>query len=274
MRRIGIIGCGAIGSSLAKAIVEGKVKNGNLIALYDKILDKAKKLADELKINVKVCKNFEEFLDTKPDFVIEAASQEAVRDYSERILSINSELMIMSAGALLDDELRKRIDEMAKRKNLRVYVPSGAIAGLDAIKAARNSKIYRVTLKTTKNPLSLLKAPYIVERNINLREIEEAKVIYEGPAEEAVKGFPANINVSASLSLAGIGKKETLVKIVADPKVNKNIHEIEVEGNFGKIYVKTENELHPENPSTSYLAFLSALETLNSALSYGLVIGT
>ncbi|MEM4311979.1 MAG: aspartate dehydrogenase [Nitrososphaerales archaeon] len=274
MKKLGIVGCGAIGSSLAKAIAEGKAGNVKLISLYDKVFDRALKLVKELKDNIKACKTFNEFLDTKPDFVIEAASQEAVRDYSERILEMGAELMILSVGALLDEALRLKLDSLAKSKGLRIYVPSGAIAGLDGVKATRNSKIYKVTLKTTKNPRALERAPYITEKRIDLKNLKEVKEIFEGTAEEAVKAFPANINVSATLSLAGIGQKRTLVKIIADPKTELNIHEVELEGDFGRIYFKMENKTHPENPATSYLAFLSALQTLNSALSYGLIIGT
>jgi len=121
-----------------------------------------------------------------------------------------------------------------------------------------------VVLTTSKPPAGLAGAPFVAENQIDLDEIKERTVLFEGTAQEAVKAFPANINVAASLSLAGIGPQRTQVRIIADPELSANVHQIEVIGKFGKLTTRTENLPSPSNPKTSYLAALSAVATLKS----------
>ena len=144
----------------------------------------------------------------------------------------------------------------------RLFIPSGAICGIDGVKAANIEKITSATITSTKNPKGFEGAPYIVKNNINLGNIKKKTVIFEGNAEEAVKAFPQNVNVSATLSMAGIGPKKTKVKVIADPEAKTNMHEIEVAGTFGKLYTRTENVVSPLNPKTSHMAVLSACATL------------
>jgi aspartate dehydrogenase len=168
----------------------------------------------------------------------------------------------MSAGALVDDKLLNEIKSLAKKNNLRVYVPSGAIVGLDGIKSANVLDIDKVILKTRKPLKSFEGAPFFEKNKIDLKNIKRPTVIYEGSAKEAVKLFPQNINVAASLSLAGIGPERTIIQIIADPNIDKIVHEIIVEGKFGMLHTKTENIPYPDNVKTSYLAALSAVATL------------
>jgi len=155
----------------------------------------------------------------------------------------------------------------------RIYVPSGAISGLDAVKGAMVGTISNATLTTRKSPKQLEGAPYVVKNKIDLKSLDEPSLIFSGSAKEAVSAFPANINVAAALSLAGIGADKTLVQIIADPACKKNIHEIELEGDFGKLIAKTENVPSPRNPKTSYLAALSGVALLQRITS-SLVVGT
>jgi aspartate dehydrogenase len=134
---------------------------------------------------------------------------------------------------------------------------------LDGLKSASIGTIERISLTTTKNPKGLEGAPYILQQKIDLRALTQAAVVFEGAASEAVRGFPANVNVAATLSLAARGVP-VHVKIVADPNIHVNRHEIVVEGEFGKIFTKVENVPSPSNPKTSYLAALSAIATLRS----------
>jgi len=179
----------------------------------------------------------------------------------------------MSTGALIDDELFREISRIAKERGRKVYVPSGAIVGLDNIKAAAVRPIKEVTLTTRKPPQSFEGAPLIREKQIDLSSLEKPLLLFEGPAREAVKIFPKNVNVSASLSLAGIGPDRTKVRIIADPQAKSITHEIHVKGEFGEIRTQTFNKPFPANPKTSYIAALSAIATLRKICG-SIIIGT
>jgi aspartate dehydrogenase len=266
--KIALIGCGSIGTIIAQAITENRI-DVELKYVYDidtkKALEFAKKFHTEYK-------DFDEILKEDLDLILEAASQDAVRTLIPKALKAKKNVMIMSTGALVDEKLLEGIKEIADKNNLKVYLPSGAIVGLDGIKSASN-EIDSVTLKTTKPPKSLEGAPFFEKYHVSLNEIKRQTIVYEGPAEEAVKLFPSNVNVAASLSLAGIGPKRTKVQIIVDPNIKSNIHEIIAEGKFGVLKTRTENIPSPSNPKTSYLAALSAIATLKK-ITESIQIGT
>jgi aspartate dehydrogenase len=262
--RIGIVGCGAIGSSLAKIVQNDLRKNACLTSLYDvqdlKSRDLSKKIISKNSLSV-------ESLDKliyRSDLVVEAASAKCSADIARKVLSAGKSVMVMSVGGLIDnfDSLCK----IAAKNKCKVYVPSGAISGIDALKAAKAGTLKRVILTTTKNPLAFKGVQYIQDKGIKLEKIKKERVLFSGKAMVAVKLFPQNVNVAAVLSLAGIGADKTEVRIIASPKVNKNIHEICIESAAGNIFTRTENILHPDNPKTSYLAVLSAAAMLKSIL--------
>jgi len=170
----------------------------------------------------------------------------------------------MSVGGLLGNE---KLLDSARLKGVKVYIPSGAICGIDGLKAASIGRIDTVVLTTRKPPRGLEGAPYLKEKNIDIGRIKEETVIFEGTASEAMAGFPKNINVSAVLSLAGIGASKTLVRIVTSPDYKGNTHEVEVSGEFGRIITKSENLPSKTNPKTSALAVMSAIAALEGALS-------
>ncbi len=262
MLRIGIIGCGTIGTKLAKYI-DGNLKNkAKLTAIYDIDEKRAGALVSALKSKPKI-KSTDELIDSV-DLVIEAASAKISYEVAKQAINVGKDVMIMSTGGILKGV--KSLFELAERKRCNLYLPSGAICGLDGLKGAKFSRIKKVTLTTKKPPLGFKGAPYIVKKKIDLNKIRSDRVLFEGDASRAIEGFPANINVAATLSLCGIGPKKTKVKIIASPKINKNIHEVEVEGAFGKLVSRTENVSSPDNPKTSYLAVLSAIATLNGIL--------
>jgi aspartate dehydrogenase len=197
------------------------------------------------------------------DVVVEAASQKAVPAIARAALAAGKKLMIMSVGAFADREFFAEVKALAKEHGSRVYLPSGAISGLDGLKSASIGTIRSVTLTTTKNPSGLKGAPYIVENKIDLDLLAGPTLIFEGSALQAVRAFPANVNVAATLFLAA-EESEVHVKVVADPGIHVNRHEIVVEGDFGRISTLVENVPSPRNPKTSYLAALSAIATLRS----------
>jgi aspartate dehydrogenase len=260
LKRIGLLGCGAIGTDLALAIDSGKIP-AKLTHVYDFSKDASGKLVSKLQNKPVITENVGLLAAAPVDLIVEAASQDAVRDNALTVLQNRKDLMIMSVGALLDESILEIITEGCRDFNKKVYLPSGAIVGLDGVRAVKDELDF-ITLVTTKNPKALKGAKFFDTSKINLDELKEPVTIYEGAAQEAVKLFPANINVAALLSLAGIGSTKTRVKIVADPLTDKNIHEIQAIGKFGKFSIKVENVPSQSNPKTSRLAILSAIECL------------
>lgn len=258
--KIGLVGCGAIGSEIAKSIDRGEIL-AELVAVCDHNPKTVKELIDSLKKKPQKA-NLEDLV-RRSDLVVEAASQGAVPAIARATLEGGRSLMIMSVGALADAGLYRSIKKMAQEHGSKIYLPSGAISGLDGLKSASMGNIRRVTLTTTKNPAGLAGAPYIREKLIDLDGLKEPRLIFEGSAAEAVKAFPANVNVAATLCLAA-RDGEVKVRIVADPNIKVNRHEIVAEGDFGMISTIVENVPSPKNPRTSYLAALSAIATLRS----------
>ncbi|UZE92749.1 MAG: aspartate dehydrogenase [Methanosarcinales archaeon] len=271
MIKVGIVGCGAIGEEICKAFDQGIV-NATLTALSDRDLVSAQEMADSLKHVKPKAMAIPELIDAV-DLVVECASQSAVREVAILALGKGKDVMIMSIGALTDEALLHQIKDLAHKNGCKVYLPSGAIVGLDGLKSASTAKIDSVTLTTRKPPTSLEGAPYIVQHKIDLDALKKATIMFEGSAEEAAKGFPANVNVAATLSLAGIGAKQTKVRIIADPALKRNVHEIHVGGDFGRFETRVENVPSPSNPKTSYLAALSAIATLKK-ITEPIQIGT
>ncbi|MFH1656074.1 MAG: aspartate dehydrogenase [Candidatus Omnitrophota bacterium] len=260
--KIGIVGCGAIGSRIAKAIVEDFSENADLSGLYDITLEKAYNLSSDLKKKNIVALSLEDLI-KKCSFVIEAASGKVSKTIAKSSVEAGRDIMIMSVGGMIDAE---DVFKIAKEKNRNIYLPSGALCGLDAVKAASLVRIDQVTLTTRKPPSGLIGNPYLLKRNINLEHIDKETVIFEGNVDMAVRLFPKNINVAAVLSLASGCKDKVLVKIITSPEYTKNSHEILVEGEFGKLQARTENFPCPDNPKTSFLAVLSAIATLKKIL--------
>lgn len=269
VKRVGIIGCGTIGSQLALAVDSGQVKNATLVSLFDVVKDSAQGLSSKLKSAPSAYDDFGKFMFQECDVVVEAASQEAAKRFARPVLDAGRDLLVMSVGALVDRELLAGLQSSKGR----VYIPTGAIAGIDAIRAVKHL-LDSVTLTTTKAPKALAGAPFFETSSIKLDAVKEKTVIYEGPAADAVKKFPANVNVAAVLSLAGIGFDNTKVRIVADPSFTTNQHEITATGSFGKFQFMVNNVPSPGNPKTSYLAVLSAIECLRLVCDGGTRIGS
>jgi aspartate dehydrogenase len=211
--------------------------------------------------------------DESVDLVIEAASRDAVKLIAEKVLTVGKHLLIMSVGALSDDDLNSRMEKVARERNVKVYLPSGAICGLDGVKGASVEEIRSAQITSTKHPKSLTGAPFLVENRIDISGLKEPMVVFQGTAREAISGFPKNVNVAVALSLAGIGVDKTQVKIVADPDTDRTQHEIRVEGDFGELTTRIRNHVHPGNPKTSYIAALAAIRTLRK-LSEPIQLGT
>lgn len=262
-KQLGILGCGTIGSEIATAVADGTVP-ADLAVLYDRNPERAAELADKFDTdNRPLVTDSVDTVASEVDFVVEAAGQRAVNETAVPLLEAGCELLVLSVGALADETFRSAVLNAAEQTNGVVHVPSGAIAGLDAIKgAALSGDLESVSLTTRKNPTGLKGAPHFEEASFDLDALTEPQVVFEGTAAEAAAAFPSNINVAMSLSLAGIGPNETAVTIVADPGEDSNVHRIEATGEMGHIETTVRNRPSPTNPKTSYLAALSAIETL------------
>lgn len=259
----GIIGCGAIGAQLARVIINDFSSGINLVSLYDIDPKRAEKLAGALQSRTMVEKSPAHLI-KRVNLVIEAARASVSAEIVKSSLLFRKDVLVMSVGGLRD--CAAEIFALAEKNKTRIFIPSGAICGIDGLKALRHSTISKVRLTTRKPALGLANNSYLNEKGIELDEIKVETVVFEGTAFEAVKFFPQNVNVAAVLSLAGIGFKETLVRIVAVPGSGANIHEIEIEADAAKLFIRAENKPHPDNPKTSSLAVLSAIETLRGIL--------
>lgn len=267
-----MLGCGAIGTQIALAIDSGKIP-ATLTHVFDSKKEASQTLVSNLKNKPQIVENSHLLSSYPVDIVVEAASQDAVKDFGLSVLQNRRDLMVMSVGAFLDDAIYDVLSEACQEFKKTIYLPSGAIGGLDAIKSVRD-EIESISITTTKHPRSLKGAKFFETSDIDLDSIEGSKIIFEGSAKKAISLFPANINVAALLSLSGVGSENTRVTIIADSNTDKNTHKIEAKGKFGKMTFTIENFPDPTNPKTSRLAILSAIETLRKYCSDEIQIGT
>jgi len=278
LNTIGIIGCGAIGTQVALAIDKGRINDTVLRFLFDADKSAANGLA--AKLTTGGIARFSEFTELissaefkQSSLVLECASQEAVRLFARPLLELGKDMIVMSVGALTDNALLSELLDLSAKNGTSLVLPTGAIAGIDAIRSAREG-LESVMLITTKNPKALEGAPFFKKNNISLDTINKKTTIYYGTAAEAISNFPANVNVASILALAGLGMQKTMVRIVVDPRIRYNQHEVIAEGEFGKLNIKLKNYQAEGNPKTSYLAILSAIETVRSSSVRGFRIGT
>ncbi|HDS46103.1 MAG TPA: aspartate dehydrogenase [Methanomicrobia archaeon] len=281
--RVGVVGCGAIGTEICVAIDRDEFAgraldlNMELKWLIDAHPERIDQLCELLRRKPALTRtdssDLAAILD-EVDLVIECASQNAVRECLLPALGAGKDVMIMSVGALIcDPGLYEEIEQLAKHGGGKVYIPSGAIAGLDGLKSGAIGGIQSVHLTTRKPPRGFAGNEYVQAAGIELHGLQQARTLFIGSAREAVAHFPENVNVAASLSLAGIGPEATMVQIVADPEAKENRHEIEARGEFGQLLVRVRNFPSKSNPRTSYLAALSAIATLKR-IAYPIRVGT
>jgi len=275
-KRVGIIGYGSIGKEIIAATRRHEIPNAKIVALFDKestVFNSVDYDTGELHL----FSDFDEFYNSKIysniDIIIECASKGAVKEYGKKIIKSKKDLIVLSVGAFSDKKYLIELQNLSNLNNTKILIPSGAIAGLDSIRSVKKY-LNTLTIVTTKNPKSLVGAPYFKSSKIRIDEISKETVLFEGNAADAIELFPANVNVAVSIALAGIGLVKTQVKIVADPTLSVNKHEIVGEGAFGKLHIVVQNIPSPSNPRTSYLASLSAIECLRGLCNENFRIGT
>jgi aspartate dehydrogenase len=264
--KIGVAGLGAIGRQVCRAIDAG-LPGLALAGATARTRDRAESFLATLKSRPA-------FLDVDAlveasDLVVEASTQAHLAELAPKVLAAGRDLVVLSCGALLG---REDWVALAERSGARIRVPSAAIAGLDGVKGAAIGEITSVTMESRKPPKGLAGAPWIVQQKIDLDALREETLIFEGPATDACRAFPANVNVLAALSLAGIGPQKTRTKIYAVPGLAFNTHRIRVEGEFGSLQILVEN-VPSENPRTGRLSYLSTIALLRD-LGATLRVGT
>jgi len=255
--KLGIVGCGAIGSEIAYAVSKSQISGYTLAGLHDIDKIKVQQLLSKIDTNTA-------YLELDPliqasDIILEATTKFFMPIVMKKTLDAGKSILVMSVGGIAD---RPDLLDYAEEQGGHLYFPSGAICGIDGILAAREAGLKHIQITSTKHPKSLVGSPYLARNNISIENLPSPKLIFEGNAMDAINEFPANVNVSITLSLAGLGVERTHVRIIADPNCQRTRHEIIAEGNFGTVKTITEGIVAPDNPRTSYLAILSAKATL------------
>lgn len=254
--RIAIAGLGAIGKSIASSLAKGTVPGVVLTAVSAKHHDKAQAFVANLGVPVKVLTLAE--LEPVADLVIECAPAALLPEIVSPFLKAKKQAIVLSVGALL---FNQNLIDMARQEGGIIHVPTGALIGLDAMIAAAEGKIHSVRMVTRKPPNGLSGAPHLIENNISVEGLTEAKKVFEGNARAAAKGFPANLNVVVALALAGVGPENTLLEIWADPTVVRNTHSIVVDSDSAKFTMTMEN-IPSENPKTGRIVAQSVIAML------------
>jgi len=261
-RRIGLIGAGTIGGFVLENIIDGKVPDSEVVVICGRTeTSRGRDKAD--KYNIPWITDPKELFNYDLDVVVEAATQETLEEIAEDVLRAGIDLVPISLGAFVDGDLLERLIVIAKDKGSILKIPSGGIGALDAIQAAVIAGVDSVVMTTRKPPEAWKNIPYVESLNLDLDNISEEIELFKGPARDCVKVFPQNINIAADLSMAGIGFDKTIIRILIDPKVKLNTHQIRVEGAAGVLTVTFENVPVPANPKTTYQACLSVLAALN-----------
>lgn len=267
--RIALLGAGTIARLVLEHVREGSLPDIEVAAIAGRT---SRGAALAAQFGCAFTTNPHELLARKPTVVLEAASHEAVRAHLVPTLSAGVSMIVLSAGALADDRLREDAETAAAKTSATLYVPSGGIGGLDALKAACLAGAEQVSIRVAKPPAAWKKIPYVEALGADLDRLTAAVVLFDGSAREGVPHFPQNVNIAAVLSLAGIGFDRTRLEVVADPGLSHNTHTIRVSGNTGSFTVRMENVPSPDNPKTAWLACYSALAAIKefqASVRYG-----
>ncbi len=264
--KIGLAGLGAVGLDVARRIEAG-IPGLVLTAIAVRDAEKARRSLPSAGISVALLPA--EALAESCDVVVECLPPAMFRAVALPSVERGRLLVPLSVGQLLEHwDLVAR----AKETGARILPPTGALIGLDAVRAAAEGTIHSVTMITRKPPNGLEGAPYLVERGISLKGLNAARKVFDGTAREGARGFPANVNVAAALSLAGIGPDRTRLEIWADPALDRNTHRIEVDADTARFSMSIEN-VPSENPRTGRIVGPSTVAALRGLVAE-LKVGT
>ena len=259
--KVGIAGFGAIGKPVARALDKG-IEGLVLVAVSARDYDKARRNMAELSREVPVVEAAA--LAAMADVIVECVPKAAFMEVAEPALRAGRLLVTVSGAGILANP---DIVDMARQGGGRIILATGALLGLDAMRAAAEGEFHSVRMITAKPPKSLKGAPYLVEHEIDVENLSEPLKVFEGTARQGAEGFPANVNVAAALGMAGMGPDETRLEIWADPALERNTHRIEVEADSARFSMSIENVPSAENPGTGKITALSVIATLRGLVA-------
>jgi aspartate dehydrogenase len=265
--RVAIAGLGAIGRTVARRLADG-IPGLSLACAAARDVVKAKAWLDKAKIACPLVELTE--FPRYADLAVECAPAEILESICTPMLTAGKRVMVLSAGALLP---RPHLTDLARQHGGEIIVPTGALLGLDAVRAAAEGRVDSVTIESRKPPRGREGAPYLVKHGIDVSGLNAPRRVFEGNAFDAAAGFPANVNVAAALALAGIGPTRTRVEIWADPGIDRNTHTIRVEADAARFTMTIENVPSEENPRTGRITALSMLACLRGLVAT-LKVGT
>lgn len=261
MQTIAIIGCGAIGQAVAAYLDNhDNVRTGVAIVKPGADSRAREVFGDSIEIAHTI-----DDITTQLDLAVDCAGHPALRQHGEAILLRGIDLVTVSSGALADSDLYDRLAAAAQSGGSHLRIVSGAIGALDTLSASRVGALYQVTYRGRKPPPGWRGSP--AETKLDLDALSEATVHFRGSARNAALEYPRNANVAASVALAGIGFDDTIVELIADPGVTRNVHEIVAEGEFGRLEFRIEGESLPDNPRSSAITAMSVVREILNATS-------
>jgi aspartate dehydrogenase len=258
--RVGLAGLGAVGLEVARRLLAG-VPGLTLTAVAVRDADKARRALPQLGTAIAIKPAVA--LAEDCDVVVECLPPALFREVAISAIDKGRIFMPLSVAQLLENW---DLVERAKQKGARILPPTGALIGLDAVRAAAEGTIHSIKMITRKPPAGLEGAPYLRERNISLTGLDKPLKVFDGTAREGARGFPANVNVAAALSLAGIGPDRTQLEIWADPALTRNTHRIEVDADTARFTMTIEG-VPSENPRTGRIVPLSTVAALRALVS-------
>jgi len=207
-----------------------------------------------------VSSSFSDLLSFKPDLVVEVASQQAVQQFIPDCLKLGSAVLITSIGALADEGLYQELSELAQKHHARIILPSGAIAGLDYLDAVKEASDLEVVYESREPVDAWIKE--LEELGLEPNQLKEPVTLFQGKAQEAALRYPKNLNVAATLALAGVGMEKTKVAVIADPGLSQNKHVIKVHSQFGSVSIEVSNVPSPTNPKSSWVVAQSIISAI------------
>jgi aspartate dehydrogenase len=258
VQQVTLVGFGAIGRSIFQRLA------GQVDIVISHIVVRAERMAEvqaAVGDKVVVCSRVPD----NAQLLLESAGHAALAEHVLPALERGIECAVLSMGALSEPGLPGLLAQAAERGATQVHLLAGAIGGVDAIAAARIAGLSEVVYTGRKPPAGWRGTP--AEQQVNLDTLTQATVILQGSAREAARLYPKNANVAATLSLAGLGLDATQVRLIADPAVTENIHEIEARGAFGELHITMRGKPLADNPKTSALTVLSALRFLHNRVA-------
>lgn len=257
--RVAFIGLGAIGQDVLQELTPLLVETKAEVVVLRRNLSPTTSTSETL-FPIHHCSDINELLAYQPQLIVEMASQDAVKTYIPACIRTGATVVVTSVGALVDCALLSQFRQLAQAHNARVIVPSGAVGGLDYIQAVRHAPDFTMTYESRK-PVQAWK-PELKALGIDEQQLNKELVLFEGSADEAAKRYPQNLNVAATLALAGAGMKATRVKVVVDPALKQNKHLIHVRSQFGDMRMEITNTPSPANPKSSWVVAQSVRQVI------------